>query len=222
MVPRRLVEDPPVPLVNLVADLHEGIHRSGRSNWLRAAVLGANDGILSTSSLVLGVAASGASGPAIVVAGVAGLTAGALSMAAGEYVTVSSQRDSERADLRLEARELADDPRGELLELALIYEDRGLPAGLAREVALALTARDALASHARDELGLVLALGLPEGPWPAETAPLARCGIAAPGRVVGTDAGERRRREPATMFPKVSVDVAGVDKAVREAVGAGG
>ena len=129
------------------------VHRSGRSNWLRAGVLGANDGILSTSSLVLGVAASGASGSAIAVAGVAGLTAGALSMAAGEYVSVSSQRDSERADLRVEARELASDPPGELRELALIYEGRGLPEALANEVALALTDNDALASHARDELG---------------------------------------------------------------------
>jgi VIT1/CCC1 family predicted Fe2+/Mn2+ transporter len=130
------------------------VHLSHRSNWLRAAVLGANDGILSTSSLVLGVAASGASGTSILVAGVAGLTGGALSMAAGEYVSVSSQRDAERADLRLEARELSNDPEGELRELALIYERRGLPAELAREVALALSERDALGAHARDELGL--------------------------------------------------------------------
>jgi VIT1/CCC1 family predicted Fe2+/Mn2+ transporter len=133
---------------------HAEVHLSLRSNWLRAAVLGANDGILSTSSLVLGVAASGASGKAIVVAGVAGMTAGALSMAAGEYVSVSSQRDSERADMRLEERELSNDPEGELRELALIYERRGLPPELARDVALALSARDALAAHARDELGL--------------------------------------------------------------------
>lgn len=130
------------------------VHLSHRSNWLRAAVLGANDGILSTSSLVLGVAASGASGKTIVVAGIAGMTAGALSMAAGEYVSVSSQRDSERADRRLEQRELNNDPEGELRELALIYEGRGLSADLAREVALALSERDALAAHARDELGL--------------------------------------------------------------------
>jgi VIT1/CCC1 family predicted Fe2+/Mn2+ transporter len=129
-------------------------HLSHRSNWLRAAVLGANDGILSTASLVLGVAASGAAGTTIVVAGIAGLTAGALSMAAGEYVSVSSQRDAERADLRLEARELSDDPEGELRELARIYERRGLPPALARDVALALSARDALGAHARDELGL--------------------------------------------------------------------
>src|SRR4051795_10451497 len=102
------------------------VHLSQRSNWLRAAVLGANDGILSTSSLVLGVAASGASGAAIVTAGVAGLVAGALSMAAGEYVSVSSQRDSERADIRLEESELRSDPQGELRELAGFYEERGL------------------------------------------------------------------------------------------------
>lgn len=133
---------------------HSEGHLSHRSNWLRAAVLGANDGIVSTSSLVLGVAASGASRNAIVTAGIAGLVAGALSMAAGEYVSVSSQRDSERADLRLEERELRDDPEGELRELTEIYERRGVPSDLARQVAVALTERDALGSHARDELGL--------------------------------------------------------------------
>jgi VIT1/CCC1 family predicted Fe2+/Mn2+ transporter len=129
-------------------------HLSHRSNWLRAAVLGANDGIVSTASLVLGVAASGASGSAIVTAGIAGLVAGALSMAAGEYVSVSSQRDAEQADLRLEERELRSDPEGELRELAGIYERRGLPPALASEVAVALSRGDALEAHARDELGL--------------------------------------------------------------------
>ena len=133
---------------------HSELHLSGRSNWLRAAVMGANDGIVSTASLVLGVAASGASATAIVTAGIAGLAAGALSMAAGEYVSVSSQRDTELADLRLEERELADDPEGEMRELTLIYERRGLPADLAREVADRLSAHDALGAHARDELGL--------------------------------------------------------------------
>ena len=130
------------------------VHLSHRSNWLRAAVLGANDGILSTASLVLGVAAAGASGAAIVTAGIAGLVAGALSMAAGEYVSVSSQGDAEQADLRLEERELRSDPAGELRELAGIYERRGLPPPLAREVAQILSRRDALGTHARDELGL--------------------------------------------------------------------
>jgi VIT1/CCC1 family predicted Fe2+/Mn2+ transporter len=133
---------------------HSEEHLSFRANWLRAGVLGANDGILSTASLVLGVAASGASRSAIVTAGVAGLVAGAGSMAAGEYVSVSSQRDTEEADLRLEARELADDPAGELAELTAIYEGRGLPSELAAEVAGELTAHDALAAHARDELAL--------------------------------------------------------------------
>jgi VIT1/CCC1 family predicted Fe2+/Mn2+ transporter len=130
------------------------VHRSHRANWLRAAVLGANDGILSTASLVLGVAASGASATAIVTAGIAGLVAGALSMAAGEYVSVSSQRDAERADLRLEERELRQDPAGELRELAGIYERRGLSPELAHQVALSLSHNGALAAHARDELGL--------------------------------------------------------------------
>jgi VIT1/CCC1 family predicted Fe2+/Mn2+ transporter len=130
------------------------VHRSHRSNWLRAAVLGANDGIVSTASLILGVAASGASRSAIVTAGIAGLVAGALSMAAGEYVSVSSQRDAETADLLIEARELADDPHGELAELAAIYDRRGVPAGLAAAVAKALSQQDALEAHARDELGL--------------------------------------------------------------------
>lgn len=133
---------------------HEEEHLSFRSNWLRAAVLGANDGILSTSSLVLGVAASGASRSAIVTAGIAGLVAGAGSMAAGEYVSVSSQRDTEEADLQLEARELAEDPEGELAELTAIYEARGLRSELALDVATELMANDALEAHARDELGL--------------------------------------------------------------------
>src|SRR3954463_776597 len=124
-------------------------HLSHRSNWLRAAVLGANDGILSTASLVLGVAASGASANAIVTAGIAGLVAGALSMAAGEYVSVSSQRDAEEADIRLEERELRRDPSGELRELAGIYEQRGLPPALADQVAQALSSRGALEAHLR-------------------------------------------------------------------------
>ena len=134
--------------------LHAERHLSLRSNWLRAAVLGANDGILSTASLVLGVAASGASRSAIVTAGIAGLMAGAGSMAAGEYVSVSSQRDTEDADLRLERHELATDPEGELRELTGIYEGRGLRPELAAEVAHGLTEHNALEAHARDELGL--------------------------------------------------------------------
>jgi vacuolar iron transporter family protein len=133
---------------------HGEIHLSGREGWLRAAVLGANDGILSTAGLVLGVAAADASVSAIATAGIAGLVAGALSMAAGEYVSVSSQRDAQLADLALERRELASDPAGELEELAGIYRARGLEPALALRVAQGLTRHDALASHARDELGI--------------------------------------------------------------------
>jgi vacuolar iron transporter family protein len=144
---------PPVPPA-ATARRHVERHHSGRANWLRAAVLGANDGLLSVSSLILGVAASGASRGDIILAGIAALVAGALSMAAGEYVSVSSQRDSEVADLALEARELAADPDGELRELSLIYEGRGLTPDLARQVAEQLSGGDRLAAHARDELGL--------------------------------------------------------------------
>jgi len=131
------------------------LHRSDRIGWLRAAVLGANDGIVSTASLVVGVAASEATRHGVLVAGVAGLVAGALSMAAGEYVSVSSQADTERADLALERRELATQPEAEEEELTAIYVRRGLDRDLARNVAQQLMAKDALAAHARDELGLV-------------------------------------------------------------------
>lgn len=133
---------------------HGEQHRSGRIGWLRAAVLGANDGIVSTASLVVGVAAAAASRQEVLVAGIAGLVAGALSMAAGEYVSVSSQADTERADLALERRELAGQPQAEEDELTAIYVRRGLTPDLARTVAQQLMARDALAAHARDELGL--------------------------------------------------------------------
>ncbi len=133
---------------------HRERHRTERVGWLRAAVLGANDGIVSTASLVVGVAASGAARGEVLVAGVAGLVAGALSMAAGEYVSVSSQADTEHADVARERKELAADPGAEEDELARIYETRGLDANLARQVAKQLMARDALAAHARDELGI--------------------------------------------------------------------
>src|ERR1700726_4768653 len=129
-------------------------HLTGRIGWLRAAVLGANDGILSTSSLVLGVAASHATHSGAVNAGVAGLVAGAMSMAAGEYVSVHSQADTERADLDRERRELKADDKGEHKELAAIYVARGLRPALAKEVAQQLMAHDALNAHARDELGI--------------------------------------------------------------------
>jgi VIT1/CCC1 family predicted Fe2+/Mn2+ transporter len=134
--------------------VHQETHAVDRIGWLRAAVLGANDGIVSTASLIVGVAAASADTGAIVVAGVAGLVAGAMSMAAGEYVSVSSQSDTERADLARERRELAEDPQAERSELAGIYVRRGLDPDLALQVADQLTARDALAAHARDELGI--------------------------------------------------------------------
>ncbi|HEX4740862.1 MAG TPA: VIT family protein [Caulobacteraceae bacterium] len=129
-------------------------HYVDRTSWLRAAVLGANDGILSTSSLILGVAAASDGKRALIVAGLAGLVAGATSMAAGEYVSVSSQADSAQADLGRERRELKENPRGERHELAGIYVQRGLEARLADQVAEQLMAKDALEAHARDELGL--------------------------------------------------------------------
>jgi VIT1/CCC1 family predicted Fe2+/Mn2+ transporter len=134
---------------------HRETHRAQRIGWLRAAVLGANDGIVSTASLLLGVAAADASAAAIAAAGIAGLVAGAMSMAAGEYVSVRSQADTEEADLRRERRELASDSRAEHAELEKIYVDRGLSADLARQVAEQLMKHDALAAHARDELGIV-------------------------------------------------------------------
>ncbi len=130
------------------------VHRTERSGWLRAAVLGANDGILSTASLVLGVAASHATHGNVMVAGVAGLVAGAMSMAAGEYVSVHSQADIEGADLDLERQELKTDDKGEHQELAAIYVGRGLDPALAKQVAEQLMAHDALEAHARDELGI--------------------------------------------------------------------
>jgi VIT1/CCC1 family predicted Fe2+/Mn2+ transporter len=137
---------------------HPERHRTSRIGWLRAAVLGANDGIVSTASLVLGVAAAHASHAGILVAGVAGLVAGAMSMAAGEYVSVHSQADSEEAELQKERHELHTDNEGEHKELAAIYVGRGLEPTLARQVAEQLMAHDALEAHARDELGITEAL----------------------------------------------------------------
>jgi vacuolar iron transporter family protein len=134
--------------------VHKESHLVERVGWLRAAVLGANDGIISTASLILGVASAGGSKSDVLLAGVAGLVAGAMSMAAGEYVSVSSQSDTEQADLAREARELLDDPKFEKEELAQIYVARGVEVGLARQVAQQLMAQDALGAHARDELGI--------------------------------------------------------------------
>jgi VIT1/CCC1 family predicted Fe2+/Mn2+ transporter len=133
---------------------HRELHRSDRIGWLRAAVLGANDGIVSTASLIVGVAAAGAATGDVLIAGIAGLVAGAMSMAAGEYVSVSSQADTEQADLARERTELATEAESEHAELAHIYMKRGLDAELARRVADQLMAYDALGAHARDELGI--------------------------------------------------------------------
>lgn len=131
---------------------HRESHLVSRIGWLRAAVLGANDGIVSTASLIMGVAASGAPRSAVLVSGIAGLVAGAMSMAAGEYVSVSSQSDTERSDLERERLELATDPDAELAELAGIYQARGVDADVAKTVAMQMTAFDSLSTHARDEL----------------------------------------------------------------------
>ena len=138
---------------------HRERHRTGRIAWLRAAVLGANDGIVSTASLVVGVAAAHATSHDVLVAGVTGLVAGAMSMAAGDYVSVSSQADTERADIERERQELATDGEQEHRELAAIYVHRGLDPSLAQQVADQLMARDALGAHARDELGISDTLG---------------------------------------------------------------
>jgi len=130
------------------------IHKSYRIGWLRAAVLGANDGIVSTASLIIGIAAANSSQQGIILAGIAGLVAGAMSMAAGEYVSVSSQADTEKADLELEKKSLETNLEYEKKELANIYEDRGVESQLAREVAEQLMAHDALGAHARDEIGI--------------------------------------------------------------------
>ncbi|MBZ8119880.1 VIT family protein [Roseovarius sp. LXJ103] len=133
---------------------HSETHMVHRIGWLRAAVLGANDGLVSTASLVVGVAAAGSGRPEILIAGLAGLVAGAMSMAAGEYVSVSSQTDAEQADIARETKELAETPEAELEELTGIYVARGLDETLARQVAVQLTKKDALGAHVRDELGI--------------------------------------------------------------------
>ncbi|MGD1045335.1 MAG: VIT family protein [Bacteroidota bacterium] len=133
---------------------NEEMHLSGRAGWLRAAVLGSDDAIVSTASLMIGVAASSASQGAILVAGVAGLVAGAMSMAVGEYVSVSSQRDAERADIQRETQELTEQPKAELEELAMIYVKRGIEKDLAMKVAEQLSAHDRLGAHMHDELGI--------------------------------------------------------------------
>jgi len=155
MIPGRSIDDMDAEsAAEALARHREEAHRSHRGGWLRAGVLGANDGIVSIASLVVGVAGSGASTAAVATAGVAGLVGGALSMAVGEYVSVSSQRDAEQADLRAEEAALLANPHGELEELTAVFMARGISRELAREVAIELTASDELAAHAREELGI--------------------------------------------------------------------
>jgi VIT1/CCC1 family predicted Fe2+/Mn2+ transporter len=159
---------------------HREQHRNQRIGWLRAAVLGADDGIVSTASLVVGVAAATSTRQEVLVAGIAGLVAGAFSMAAGEYVSVSSQADTERADLMREKRELATQPRAEEDELTAIYMSRGLDADLARQVARQLTAKNALVAHARDELGFSAELAARPLQAAIASAATFACGAAVP------------------------------------------
>lgn len=167
-------------------------HRSHRTGWLRAAVMGANDGIVSTASLVIGVAAASSSQEQIVIAGLAGLVAGAMSMAAGEYVSVSSQADTEEADLRLEMESLENDFEIERDELAEIYQERGLDPGLAAKVAHALMEHDALGAHARDEIG-ISGVQTPKPLQAAWSSALAfTVGAALPLFVAATNPGSRQ------------------------------
>jgi vacuolar iron transporter family protein len=169
---------------------HKEWHRSDRIGWLRAAVLGANDGIVSTASLVVGVAAASAAPANVLLTGVAGLVAGAMSMAAGEYVSVHSQADTEKADLSRERGELASDPAAEQRELAAIYVGRGLAPGLAEQVAEQLMAHDAIGAHARDELGISTTLAARPVQAALASAASFAVGAALPLAVVWL-AGER-------------------------------
>lgn len=170
--------------------MHEETHAVTRIGWLRAAILGANDGIVSTASLIAGVAAAGVSQSAILVTGTAGLVAGAMSMAAGEYVSVSSQGDAERSDVELEKRHLAADPEFELEELTLIYQERGLDRALAEQVAVQLTEHDALDTHLRDELGMTDAMAARPVQAAAASAASFAIGAALPLATVLVDRGD--------------------------------
>jgi VIT1/CCC1 family predicted Fe2+/Mn2+ transporter len=176
---------------------HYEPHRSGRSGWLRAAVLGANDGLISTSGLVVGVAAAQAAREPVLIAGLAGLVAGALSMAAGEYVSVSSQADVESADLDQERRALEAQPDAERAELAAIYVQRGLDPKLADQVAEQLSAHDALAAHARDEIGITTAMQARPVQAALASAAAFSLGAAAPVLMVFL-------LPPATLVPTIS------------------
>ncbi|MBR2173360.1 VIT family protein [Sphingopyxis sp.] len=170
--------------------MHEETHAVTRIGWLRAAILGANDGIVSTASLIAGVAAAGASQSSILVTGTAGLVAGAMSMAAGEYVSVSSQGDAEKSDVELEKRHLAADPEFELEELTLIYQERGLDRALAEQVAVQLTEHNALDTHLRDELGMTDAMAARPVQAAAASAASFAIGAALPLATVLVDRGD--------------------------------
>ncbi|HJS13411.1 VIT family protein [Sphingopyxis sp.] len=170
--------------------MHEETHAVTRIGWLRAAILGANDGIVSTASLIAGVAAAGAAQSSILVTGTAGLVAGAMSMAAGEYVSVSSQGDAEKSDVELEKRHLAADPEFELEELTQIYQERGLDRALAERVAVQLTAHDALDTHLRDELGMTDAMTARPVQAAAASAASFAIGAALPLATVLVDRGD--------------------------------
>ena len=170
--------------------MHEETHAVTRIGWLRAAILGANDGIVSTASLIAGVAAAGASQSSILVTGTAGLVAGAMSMAAGEYVSVSSQGDAEKSDVDLEKRHLAADPEFELEELTLIYQERGLDRALAEQVAVQLTEHNALDTHLRDELGMTDAMAARPVQAAAASAASFAIGAALPLATVLVDRGD--------------------------------
>ena len=170
--------------------MHAETHAVTRIGWLRAAILGANDGIVSTASLIAGVAAAGASQSSILVTGTAGLVAGAMSMAAGEYVSVSSQGDAEKSDIELEKRHLAADPEYELEELTLIYEERGLSRALAEQVAVELTAHNALDTHLRDELGMTDTMAARPVQAAAASAASFAIGAALPLATVLVDRGD--------------------------------
>ena len=169
--------------------MHREDHAVTRIGWLRAAILGANDGIVSTASLIAGVAAAGASQSSILVTGAAGLVAGAMSMAAGEYVSVSSQVDAEKSDVELEKRHLAADPEFELEELTLIYQERGLGRALAEQVAAQLTEHNALDSHLRDELGMTSETAARPVQAAAASAASFTVGAALPLATVWVDRG---------------------------------
>jgi VIT1/CCC1 family predicted Fe2+/Mn2+ transporter len=170
--------------------MHEENHAVTRIGWLRAAILGANDGIVSTASLIAGVAAAGVSQSSILVTGTAGLVAGAMSMAAGEYVSVSSQGDAEKSDVELEKRHLAADPEFELEELTLIYQERGLDRALAEQVAVQLTEHNALDTHLRDELGMTDAMAARPVQAAAASAASFAIGAALPLATVLIDRGD--------------------------------